>query len=145
MFQFGGFPSWHYVFMSGSQILHLRGFPIRISADRSLFAAPRSFSQLVTSFFGSWCQGILLMLFLAWTSFFLVLCFFLAFLAWVSQIIVFGCLSLWKDLCALSPSLAYIAVFLPYFFLERPSNLLKNLFSIICSFLLLIRFSMNIF
>jgi len=44
----------------------------------------------------------------------------------------------------LSPSLAYIAVFLPYFFLERPSNLLKNLFSIICSFLLLIRFSMNI-
>ena len=48
-------------------ILHHMGFPIRISADHSLFAAPRSFSQLVTSFFGSWCQGIPLMLFLAWT------------------------------------------------------------------------------
>ena len=68
MFQFGGFPSWHYVFMSGSQLLHLCGFPIRISADRSLFAAPRSLSQLVTSFVGSWCQGIRPVLFIAWTS-----------------------------------------------------------------------------
>ena len=34
--------------------LHLRvGFPIRKSPDRSLFAAPRGLSQLVTSFFGS--------------------------------------------------------------------------------------------
>ena len=40
---------------------------IRISAALCLFAAPRSFSQLVTSFFGSWCQGIPLTLFLAWT------------------------------------------------------------------------------
>ena len=39
------------------------GFPIRKSADRSSFAAPRSLSQLVTSFFGSYCQGILLALF----------------------------------------------------------------------------------
>ena len=37
-----------------------------------LFAAPRSFSQLVTSFFGSWCQGIPLMLFLAWTPCFVL-------------------------------------------------------------------------
>ena len=42
-------------------------FHIRISADRSLFAAPRSFSQLITSFIGSWCQGIRLMLLFAWT------------------------------------------------------------------------------
>ena len=41
------------------------GCPIRISADLGLFAAPRSFSQLVTSFFGFRCQGILLALFLA--------------------------------------------------------------------------------
>ena len=67
MFQFSGFPSIHYGFMYGSQVLHLRGFPIRKSADRSLFAAPRSLSQLVTSFFGSWCQGIHLMLLFAWT------------------------------------------------------------------------------
>ncbi len=34
------------------------GFPIQTSADRSLCAAPRSFSQLITSFVGSQCQGI---------------------------------------------------------------------------------------
>ena len=42
------------------------GFPIRRSPDRSLFAAPRSLSQLITSFIGSWCQGIPLALFIAW-------------------------------------------------------------------------------
>ena len=42
------------------------GFPIRKSPDRSLFAAPRSLSQLITSFIGSWCQGIPLALLLAW-------------------------------------------------------------------------------
>ena len=49
-------------------VLHHAGFPIRKSTDRSLFAAPRGLSQLVTSFVGSWCQGIPLVLFLAWTS-----------------------------------------------------------------------------
>ena len=34
------------------------GFPIRISADQSLLAAPHSFSQRVTSFIASWHQGI---------------------------------------------------------------------------------------
>ena len=34
------------------------GFPIQISSDRGIFAPPRSFSQLITSFFGSQCQGI---------------------------------------------------------------------------------------
>ena len=42
------------------------GFPIRISADGRLFAPSRSFSQLSTSFFGSQCQGIHLMLLLTW-------------------------------------------------------------------------------
>ena len=41
------------------------GFPIRISTDLCSFAAPRSFSQLVTSFFGAMYQGILRMLFVA--------------------------------------------------------------------------------
>ena len=45
---------------------------IRRSTDRSLFAAPRGLSQLVTSFFGSWCQGIRPMLFFAWTSYSIV-------------------------------------------------------------------------
>ena len=38
---------------------------IRISTDQCSFAAPRGFSQLVTSFFGAWCQGILPMPLLA--------------------------------------------------------------------------------
>ena len=33
---------------------------IRISTDHGLFATPRSFSQLITSFFGAMYQGILL-------------------------------------------------------------------------------------
>ena len=53
------------LFSARSAILHHGGFPIRISADQGLFAAPRSFSQLVTSFVGSQCQGILSVLFLA--------------------------------------------------------------------------------
>ena len=88
MFQFPSFPSLDYGFIKWSHILHMSGFPIRKSADRSLFAAPRSLSQLVTSFVGSWCQGIHLMLFLAWTSLFLLS------IAWVSQIIILQ----WKSL-----------------------------------------------
>ena len=50
-------------------ILHHGCSHIRTSPDQCLFAAPRSFSQLVTSFIGSQCQGILHMLFYAWTTF----------------------------------------------------------------------------
>ena len=57
-------------------ILHHECFHIRKSAGRSLFAAHRSLSQLVTSFVGSWCQGIRPVLFIAWT-------FSCSFLAWV--------------------------------------------------------------
>ena len=41
------------------------GFPIQISTDQCLLAAPRSFSQLATSFFGVWCLGIRPVLFFA--------------------------------------------------------------------------------
>ena len=34
------------------------GCPIRISSDQGLFAPPRSFSQLITSVFASYSQGI---------------------------------------------------------------------------------------
>ena len=34
------------------------GFPIRTSMDQCLLTAPHGFSQLTTSFIGSWCQGI---------------------------------------------------------------------------------------
>ena len=43
-------------------------FLIRISAALRSFAAPRSFSQLVTSFFGAMYQGILHTLFVAYSS-----------------------------------------------------------------------------
>ena len=39
--------------------LRQMGCPIRVSADRFVFANPRSFSQLVTPFFASESQGIL--------------------------------------------------------------------------------------
>ena len=45
-------------------LLQYVGSPIRKSAGRRIFAPHRSLSQLVTSFFGSQCQGIRLMLFL---------------------------------------------------------------------------------
>ena len=42
------------------------GFPIRTSTGQWIFAPIRSFSQLIASFFASWCLGILLVLFLTW-------------------------------------------------------------------------------
>ena len=68
MFQFGGFPSITYWFSYGSMVLHHRDCPIRKSTGQSLFPAHRGLSQVVTSFIGSWCQGIHLMLFFAWTA-----------------------------------------------------------------------------
>ena len=38
---------------------HVLGCPIRTSADQGIFAPPRSFSQLITSFFASESLGIL--------------------------------------------------------------------------------------
>ena len=115
--------------MLWSPILHRRGCPIRRSTDRCLFTAPRSFSQLVTSFVGSWCQGIHLMLFFAWTSI-----FFSYLLLWVSQIIFvlqwksfFRCF-LWSS--AISWRLN--CSFLPDFFLRK--TWFQNLKKIICSF-----------
>ena len=55
----------HYAFMSRSCNIIARSSLIRISADLGIFASPRSFSQLVTSFFGAMYLGILLLLFVA--------------------------------------------------------------------------------
>ena len=74
MFQFRGFPSYTYVFSIWCRLSSPAGFPIRISAGQWIFAPNRSFSQLVTSFVGSWCQVILPTLLLAWPlSYFLSL------------------------------------------------------------------------
>ena len=42
----------------GDWALPQPGSPIRRSPDHSLFAAPRSFSQLIASFIGNQCHGI---------------------------------------------------------------------------------------
>ena len=97
-------------------VLHHSGFPIRKSTDQSLFTAPRGLSQLVTSFVGFWCQGIHLMLFIAWTSFVLFSCLSFAnnfVLQWKSFWFAFMFFALTLS------SLGSIAVFLPRF-LERP-------------------------
>ena len=54
MFQFPGLSSRQ----AGSVVFNYGGFPIRTSADQSLFATPRSLSQLTTSFVVSESQGI---------------------------------------------------------------------------------------
>ena len=87
MFQFRGFPTYTYWFSIRSMVLHHGCSHIRISADRSLFAAPRSFSQLVASFFGSWCQGIHLALLFAWTIVFVPAVLSLELLEFHKQII----------------------------------------------------------
>ena len=106
-------------------ILHHTGFPIRISTDRGLFAAPRSFSQLVTSFIGSWCQGIPFMLFLAWTPF------------EISFLIFLG--SLYRLNCCVSrffSCLIYFALAKLFFtLLERPDFLNQYLFPFLLNFL----------
>ena len=58
MFQFGGFPPHGYGFTLRYRRVTPVGFPIQISADHLVFANPRRFSQLITSFFGSQCLGI---------------------------------------------------------------------------------------
>lgn len=52
-----------YSFRDGWTLLQ-PGFPIRTSASQCLLTARRGFSQLATSFFGVWCQGIHPVLFL---------------------------------------------------------------------------------
>ena len=66
-FSSAGLSSYTYLFSIWYYSIAVVGFPIRISTDNRIFAPPRGFSQLVTSFFVSWCQGILRMLFIAWS------------------------------------------------------------------------------
>ena len=63
MFHFTGYRSARPMCSTWSDWILLQpGFPNRKSPDQSVFAAPRSFSQLVTSFI-AWCrQGIHLLL-----------------------------------------------------------------------------------
>ena len=55
-FSSGGSPP--YVMYWRMDTTNVVGFPIQRSPDQWIFAPPRSLSQLITSFFGSQCQGI---------------------------------------------------------------------------------------
>ena len=69
MFQFPAFTSYTLcIHVYVPEHLPQVGFPIRTSAGWWLFAPYRSFSQLATSFVGSWCQGIHPALFIAWPT-----------------------------------------------------------------------------
>ena len=65
MFQFRRLPSYTYVFSIWYTSYTCMDCSIRKSTDQSVLTAPRSLSQLITSFFGSQCQGIRPALFLA--------------------------------------------------------------------------------
>ena len=65
-FSSGGSPP--YVMYWRMDTTYVVGFPIQISPDQWIFAPPRSFSQLITSFIGSQCQGIHPALFFVWPS-----------------------------------------------------------------------------
>ena len=70
MFQFPTSPSCTlWIHVQVTELLSLPGFPIRKSVLLQLFAPSHSLSQLVTSFFGSWCQGIHPTLLVAWPFF----------------------------------------------------------------------------
>ena len=59
MFHFSGCRSARAMYSHGGQpVLTSRGYPIRKSTGRGLFAAHRGLSQLITSFFACWHQGI---------------------------------------------------------------------------------------
>ena len=119
----------------------------------SLFAANRSLSQLITSFIGSWCQGIHLMLLFAWTSFSWSITFVamidpwfsffrIAWVSWTFWLSLLAC----KKVCIIAFFLALFRIFhlsvklyctfvLPNFILGKTNKMcLFYLSSNICSF-----------
>ena len=69
-FSSAGSPPMTILFTIGYPRSARTGFPIQKSAGHRICAPPRSLSQLITSFVGSQCQGIHLVLFLAWPDLF---------------------------------------------------------------------------
>ena len=144
MFQFPEFPTHTYVFSMCFIVLHYECFHIRISTGRSLFAAHRSFSQLIASFIGSWCQGIHLMLFFAWTFFQTVLFSLVPLNCLSFSNIFFGLLIHCEKVlsfCALN-RLLHLSVKLYFTQIGKTynsyfANLVKNICPLICSFLTL--------
>ena len=118
------------------------GFPIRKSPDRSLFAAPRGLSQLVTSFVGSWCQGIRPVLFFAWTSYLYSL--FSELLEFLRKQDKFRIEKVYPFRVAFFPPFGEIVILITLFW--KDSINFSILSSFICSFLThFIQISLNFF
>ena len=126
-------------------VLHHMCFHIQKSADRGLFAAPRSLSQLVTSFFGSWCQGILLVLLFAWTSF--VVQFYLhgPYLFSLSRIAEYISNSFWFVLLFSPFPQLLVRLKLYFFTLNLNLNLERPIWFQILSFSLLTYVNLSVF
>ena len=69
-FSSGGSPPMTILFTIGWQTFICRVAPFGYPRIYRLLTAPRGFSQLTASFFGSQCQGIPLALFVAWPYFY---------------------------------------------------------------------------
>ena len=144
MFQFPEFPTHTYVFSIRFIPLRYECFHIRKSTGRSLFAAHRSLSQLIASFIGSWCQGIHLMLFFAWTiSSNIAVSRSLELLEFLEHFIFRFVNSLWKGFILLCfESFFHLSVKLYFTQIGKTynsyfANLVKNICPLICSFLTL--------
>ena len=143
MFQFPEFPTYTYVFSIRFILLQYECSHIRTSTGRSLFAAHRSFSQLVASFIGSWCQGIHLMLFFAWTIF-QTLLFSRSFeLLEFLEHFLFGLLIHCEKVLSFCALNRFIHLSVKLYFTQIGktynsyfANLVKNICPLICSFLL---------
>ena len=129
-------------------------FHIRISAAQRLFAAPRSFSQLITSFIGSWCQGIRLMLLFAWT-FLLAISRSLGSLRYLELLefhktffrlfLLFAVKRLFFLLCIdFTSTFRWNCITLPYFYRKTYTNLLIFVL-FVCSFFLLFNLFLLLF
>ena len=154
MFQFPGFPTYTYVFSIRSMVLHHGSFLIRKSVGRSLFAAYHGLSQLVTSFIGSWCQGIRLMLLFAWT-FLLAISRSLGSLRSLELLefhktffrlfLLFAVKRLFFLLCIdFTSTFRWNCITLPYFYRKTYTNLLIFVL-FVCSFFLLFNLFLLLF
>ena len=140
MFQFPGFPCISYVFTYTYPWFSWMGFPIRISADRRIFASPRRFSQLITSFFGFQCQGIHHALFFAWPSRHIALClmaYSIFRLLWFVFVILFritGSMSWYFinlfSVCSFQGTFSGVVCLLRLFWLSEQSSHSKIFFTI---------------
>ena len=102
------------------QSIALMGFPIRKSTARWIFAPPRGLSQLVTSFFGSWCQGIRRMLFLAWPYKSVSFCFIIRHSSAKRSLVLLEFFIMWVSLVKFLDTNVFSTLLVTLFYLKKP-------------------------